>query len=141
MASVAVATLAVAAGVLTLSPGQHYGSPPPITEAVANGSAVSRMEGGFVAIDAARLTPQRYGRNVSLAEIEWLNRQGKAMFNVSNVELACHGITLVFDSQTEADAYGRAFLQRAKAVRAERRATGVNDTDPCAGWHGAIPGV
>jgi hypothetical protein len=99
------------------------------------------MDGGIVGIDNRQLLPQYYGRTISLPEIERLNAVGKAMASVTNVELACHGITLVFDTTAEADAYGRGYVQRAKAVSAQRRASGAKDSDPCAYWHGSIPGL
>jgi hypothetical protein len=111
------------------------------TAAPATHSAVWRQDNGIVGIDNRQLRPQYYGRTVSLAEIERLNAVGKAMASVSNMELACHGITLVFDTTAEADAYGRGYLQRAKAVSAQRRASDANNSEPCAFWRGPIPGV
>jgi hypothetical protein len=111
------------------------------TAAPASHSAVWRLDNGIVGIDNRQLLSQYYGRTISLPEIERLNAVGKAMAGVTNIELACHGITLVFDTTAEADAYGRGYIQRAKAVSAQRRASDAMDSDPCAYWHDPIPGL
>lgn len=113
------------------------------TVAVAGGQGVWRQDNGVVVIEGANLTPQYQGRKVSVEEIEKLNKVGKAMAGVQNIELGCHGITLYFDTKAEADAYGKGFELRAKAASAQRREAEAHGTpaptDPCASWRGPLP--
>lgn len=111
--------------------------------AVAGSPAVFRQDNGVVAIDGQQLRPWYYGRALDAEQIEDLNDDGKAMFSNSSIETACHGVSLVFDTEAESDAYARGYTARAKAVRTKREAlapsSGAANVDNCAWWKDPIP--
>jgi len=111
--------------------------------APTGGPAVWRGSDGGVGIDASRLTPLYYGERVSPQQVLDLNEHGKAMAGVQNVEAACHGVTLYFDTGAEADAYGADFTSRLRAMRAREKADGTfvdhPPADPCAEWTAPLP--
>ena len=109
------------------------------TVAVAGTPAVFRQDNGMVAVDVGQLQPMHYGRTVSLDQIGDLNAAGKAMFSLNTVELACKDVTLYVDTEAEADAYGKGYTQRAKAVAARKAAQATPVTDPCQLWSEAVP--
>jgi hypothetical protein len=113
------------------------------TFAVAGGTGVWRRSDGVVEIDAQSLTPLYYGERLSVGQIVKLNEQGKAMAAVVNIEAACHGVDLYFDTQAEADAYGADFVSRQKALRAAQKANGTFTAtppeDPCTDWLAPLP--
>lgn len=66
-----------------------------------------------------------------LAELAELNEDGLAMIAVHNRELSCQGVALYFDTEGEADSYGRQFAVRQSARVANGEPAG---TDPCADY-------
>lgn len=109
------------------------------TVAIAGTPAVFRQDNGVVAIDGEQLQPMHYGRAASLDQIGDLNAAGKAKFNLNTVELACKGVTLYVDTEAEADAYGKGYTQRARAVAAHKAAQAAPATDPCQLWTEPVP--
>ena len=87
----------------------------------ADSVGVWRDDSGAIGIDGGALSIAYEGRIISLDELEELNRAGRAMFGVSNVELACQSISLYFDSQTEAASYQAEFVERERTRKEARR--------------------
>lgn len=100
----------------------------------ANGFIVTRAPGGVIAIDLEQATGVYQGRVVTLAEVQNLNTNGQAMFSIANRELACQGVMLYFDTEAQADDYGRGYAQREKARRAATTPTSAVSGDPCEGY-------
>jgi len=109
------------------------------TVAVAGTPAVFRQDNGMVAVDVGQLQPMHYGRAVSLGQIGDLTKAGKAKFNLNSVELGCKGVTLYVDTEADADAYGKGYSQRAKAVAARKAGQSTPATDPCKLWIDPVP--
>jgi hypothetical protein len=113
------------------------------TVAVAGTPGVFRRPDGLVEVDGQHLTASYYGQAISLDRVQELNKQHKAIVSVQNVEAGCHGVVLYFDTQAEADAYGRDFVSRRKAMRAKDKADGTLAAhlagDPCADWKAPLP--
>lgn len=111
--------------------------------AAAGGPSVFRRSDGVVEIDGQHLTPLYYGQRLSLDQVKALNKQHKAMVSVNNVEVGCHGVSLYFDTPAEADAYGRDFTARLRALRAKQEVDGTLAAhlagDPCADWRTPLP--
>jgi hypothetical protein len=111
--------------------------------AAAAGPGVFRRDDGMVQVDGQNLTPLYYGQTRTLDQVQDLNKERKAMVSVQNVEAGCHGVVLYFDTQAEADAYGRDFTGRLKAMRAKQQADGTLAAqlagDPCTGWKAPLP--
>ncbi len=112
--------------------------------AVAGPPAVWRQDNGVVGIDGEQLRAVYRGRTLTLTQVGDLNEQGKAGIGLNSIELACHGVSLYVDNETERDIYGEGYKERLQAVEALRRAsqgTGVDPeaTDPCAFWKGPVP--
>ena len=104
----------------------------------ANGFMITRQPGGVIAIDLNQATGVYRGRVVSLAEVEKLNNRGQAMFSIANRELACQGVMLYLDTEAQADAYGRGYLQRQRARSAAASTSPTtNSADPCQGYEDA----
>lgn len=100
----------------------------------ANGFMVTRQPGGMVAIDLDQATGVYQGRVVTLAEVANLNKNGEAMFSIANRELACQGVMLYFDTEAQADDYGRGYAKRETARRAVAASTSGDTGDPCQGY-------
>lgn len=110
--------------------------------AAAGGPAVLRQSNGVIMIDGAQLVPLYYGQRLSLKQVQDLNKDHKAMFSVNNIEVGCHGVSLYFDTDAEADAYGEDYVTRAKALQAKRareRTSEHTPADPCADWKAPLP--
>lgn len=120
LAVAALATLAVAGGGVAL----------------ADGRAVFRQDNGQPAVNGDALLPAYRGRIVTQGELEALQARGLATFGEVNRELACQGITLYFDTDSELTAYQRAYEPRHRAaVIAEQSQS--RDADPCAVYAGS----
>lgn len=118
------------------------------TVAVAGGPGVVRQENGVVAINGDALQVWYDGQVLSQDRLKSLNEDGKAMYAVSSIELACHGVWGYFDSAAEEQAYSRGYAERVAGVAgvaAKRKAlapgTDPADADPCAWWKDPIPGM
>lgn len=111
--------------------------------AAAGGPSVFRRADGLVEIDGQHLTPLYYGQRLTFEQVKDLNKEGKAMASVQNLEAGCHGVGLYFDTPVEADAYGKDFTTRLKAMRAKQKADGTLAAhlagDPCADWRTPLP--
>jgi hypothetical protein len=111
--------------------------------AAAGGPSVFRRADGVVEIDGQHLTPLYYGQRLTLDQVQALNKQHKAMVSVNNIEVGCHGVSLYFDTPAEADAYGRDYTARLKAMRAKQKTDGTLAAhlagDPCADWKTPLP--
>ncbi len=103
----------------------------------ANGLMVTRAPNGMVAINLDQATGVYQGRVVTLAEVEGLNKNGKAMFSIANRELACQGVMLYFDTEAQADDYGRGYVQRETERRAAAGPTIADTGDPCQAYRDA----
>ena len=113
------------------------------TVAVAGTPGVFRRHDGLVEIDGQHLTPLYYGQTLTVDLVQELNKQGKAMASAQTVEAGCHGVVLYFDTPAEADAYGKDFGARLKAIRAKQEADGTLAAalagEPCADWKAPLP--
>ena len=87
----------------------------------ADSLGVWRDDSGVIGIDGQSLSIAYKGRIISVDQLEELNGEGRAMFGVSNAELACQSISLYFDSDTEADSYQAGFMERERARKEARR--------------------
>lgn len=110
--------------------------------AVAGVPSVLRQPDGSVAIDGHSLRPSYYGRTLTLKQLTALQDKHLAMSNVNNRELACHGVSLYFDTDAEADQYIADFEHRDQAAKtrhqldSQQAAAGA---DPCADWQVPLP--
>lgn len=95
-----------------------------------SGPVVWRQDDGTVAIDGSRLRPVYEGRYVTLNELRHLTDMGKATTSVNNVELACQGISLYFDTWDEVEVYSDDFEVRQRAYR-EANPEAEAGADPC----------
>lgn len=112
------------------------------TVAVAGVPSVLRQADGSVAIDGQSLSPSYYGRTLTLEQLTALQDKHLATSNVNNRELACHSVSLYFDTDAEADRYMADFEQRDQAAKARRdndAQQATNATDPCADWRAPLP--
>lgn len=114
------------------------------TVAVAGVPSVLRQADGSVAIDGQSLSPSYYGRTLTLEQLTALQDKHLAMSSVNNRELACHGVSLYFDTDGEADRYMADFEQRDQAAEARHPSDAqqaANATDPCADWRAPLPTI
>lgn len=95
-----------------------------------DGPAIWRQADGSVAIDGQALRDVYQGRYVTPDEVTRLQADGKAMAGVVNRELACQGITLLFDTDAEVQAYQDGFTAR----HGHEPTSLPEGTDPCAAY-------
>jgi hypothetical protein len=95
--------------------------------AVAGSPAVFRQSNGVVAVDASQLHKNAYeGREITQAQLQQLNAEGKATHSLITREGACHGDILLFDTDAELTAFETASMARRQAAEA------AGEQDPCA---------
>lgn len=96
---------------------------------VASSPAVTRSIDGTPGVDLRKVTGMYQGQVVDLDAVQFLNEDDKAQVSVASHELGCQGVMLYFDTEAQADHYGRGYLERLEASKdAPREPTG----DPCA---------
>lgn len=108
-----------------------------VSAVAANGFMVTRQPNGMVAINLDQATGVYQGRVVTLTDVQNLNKNGQAMVSIANRELACQGVMLYFDTESQADDYARGYAQREKARRAAPASTSSDTGDPCQGYRDA----
>ena len=109
--------------------------------AVTGSPAVVRQSDGGVAIDGQALAASYHGRVLTPGELETLSGQRPDITSVTNRETSCHGVSLLFDDDAQADRCIANFTQRKQQADDRHRTDpqGSAPSDPCADWQAPLP--
>lgn len=104
--------------------------------AAADSLGVFRQDNGQVAINPDALQLAYKGKIITQQEAADLIAKGLATFSQNNRELACQGITLLFDTEAELQQYRREYEPRHRAAL-EAEKTLAAGADPCSVYAGS----